>query len=166
MGKSSGWLASCCIINSLMLWASVVVWNVEFIVRHNNGSVFVMYVTKHYYCNAKWNVSTVHLNRKWENWKSVYCSGIPDCGSVMNVKRNVTFTKFWFMYFMVTHSSTMWQSLRYVEASQYSTDWYTSGIELTCKWGHRIMPNAKWLLHPMLHQPDKGYSKLQIFQGM
>jgi len=63
MGKSSGWLASCCIINSLMLWASIV-WNVEFIVTHNNGSVVVMYVTKYCYCNATWNVSTVHLNRK------------------------------------------------------------------------------------------------------
>jgi len=64
MGKSSGWLASCCIIKSLILWGSVVVWNEEFIVTQNNGSVFVRFVTKHYYCNAKWNVSTVHLNSK------------------------------------------------------------------------------------------------------
>jgi len=27
----------------LMLWASVAVLNVQFILRHNNGSVFVMY---------------------------------------------------------------------------------------------------------------------------
>jgi len=43
---------------------------------------------------------------------------------------------------MVTHISTVWESLRYVDsANTRQTDWYTSDIALACKWGTELRPD-------------------------
>ena len=73
------------------------------------------------------------------------------CAWHFSIVRNVTFMKFWCMYIMVTHISTVWQSLCYVESAntwQIDTPLMlhlpVSGVQNYVQ----IMPNAKWLPQP------------------
>ena len=73
------------------------------------------------------------------------------CAWHFSIVRNVTFMKFWCMYIMVTHISTVRQSLCYVESAntwQIDTPLMlhlpVSGVQNYVQ----IMPNAKWLPQP------------------
>ena len=67
------------------------------------------------------------------------------------MKRNVTFMKFWCMYIMVTHISTVWQSLCYVESAntwQIDTPLMLHSPVSGAQKYVQIMPNAEWLPQP------------------